>query len=109
MTSELRKLKMFYHGLELPFPTWDNWSWRREKIAAKAVTKTLTKPKMRGLLNAQINRNILMACLLSCLGGLAFKVMVADVRRQKYADYYRNLDAEALFEDMRKKKVFQSC
>lgn len=109
MTSELRKLKMFYHGLELPLPMWDNWSWRREKIAEKAVTTTLAKPKMRGLLAAQINRNLFMGCLLSCLGGLAFKVFVADVRKQKYADYYRNLDAEALFEDMRKKKVFQSC
>lgn len=109
MTSELRKLKMFYHGLELPLPTWDNWSWRREKIADKAVTKILTKPKMRGLLKAQINRHLLIACLLSCLGGFTFKVMVADVRRQKYADYYRDFDAEAVFEDMRKKKVFQSC
>lgn len=109
MTSELRKWKMFYHGLELPLPTWDNWSWRREKVVAKTVIKTLTKPKMRGLLNAQINRNVLMACLLSCVAGFAFKVMVADVRRQKYADYYRELDAEAMFEDMKKKKVFQSC
>lgn len=100
---------MFYHGLELPLPTWDNWSWRRERIAEKAVTKSLVKPKMRGLLSAQINRIIFKACLLSCLGGLAFKVLVADVRKQKYADYYRELDAEAVFEDMRKKKVFQSC
>lgn len=107
MTSESRKLKMFYHGLELPLPMWDTWSWRKEKTIA--VTKTLTKPKLRGHLNAQINRNVFMACFLAACGGLAFKVMVADVRKQKYADYYRELDAEAVFEDMRKKKVFQSC
>lgn len=109
MTSELRKLKTFYHGLELPLPMWDTWSWRKEKTKTKAMTRTLTKPKMRGLLNAQINRNIFMACLLAALGGFTFKVMVADVRKQKYADYYRELDAEAVFEDMRKKGVFQSC
>ncbi|KOB68709.1 Cyclope [Operophtera brumata] len=77
-------------------------------MADKAVT-TASKPQMRGLLNSAIKRNIYVALAFAAVSGVAFKELIGTSRKRKYAEFYRNYDAEKEFEEMRKKGLFQSC
>lgn len=56
----------------------------------------LAKPKMRGLLEANIKRNLIGMTLTSIAGGLAFKIFYVDKQKQLYADFYKYLLPEAL-------------
>lgn len=77
-------------------------------MADKAVS-TMAKPQMRGLLNGQIKKNLIVSLTLAAISGIAFKQFVANERKKKYAEFYRTYDAEKEFEEMRKKGLFQSC
>ncbi|CAH0696400.1 unnamed protein product [Spodoptera exigua] len=77
-------------------------------MADKAVS-TASKPMMRGLLNAQIKRNLIVSLVLAGISAVAVKQLVGNERKRKYAEYYRTYDAEKEFEEMRKKGLFQSC
>ncbi|CAH2097501.1 unnamed protein product [Euphydryas editha] len=77
-------------------------------MADKAVA-TISKPVMRGLLHNVIKRNLIVAFVLSATCGFSYKVFVGNVRKQKYAEFYRTYDAEKEFEEMRQKGLFQSC
>ncbi|XP_068625115.1 cytochrome c oxidase subunit 6C-like [Battus philenor] len=77
-------------------------------MADKAVSTT-TKPVMRGLLNNVIKRNLIVALSLAGISGFAFKQLVGNERKRRYAEFYRTYDAEKEFEEMRKKGLFQSC
>ncbi len=57
-------------------------------MSAKAVA-TLAKPQMRGLLTDQIKKNLVIATVLSFTTMFAYKFMVADKRKQAYAEFYR--------------------
>lgn len=57
-------------------------------MASKAVA-TLAKPEMRGLLTAQIKRNLVVSTVLSLSTMFAYKFLVADVRKEHYAEFYR--------------------
>lgn len=57
-------------------------------MADNAVA-TVAKPQMRGLLNAVIKRNLIVSIVLAGVGGVAFKVLVGDARKKKYAEFYR--------------------
>ncbi|XP_026728445.1 cytochrome c oxidase subunit 6C-like [Trichoplusia ni] len=77
-------------------------------MADKAVS-TASKPMMRGLLNSQIKRNLTISLVLAGISGFAFKQIVGNERKRKYAEFYRTYDAEKEFEEMKKKGLFQSC
>ncbi|XP_075985300.1 cytochrome c oxidase subunit 6C-like [Anticarsia gemmatalis] len=77
-------------------------------MADKAVS-TIAKPQMRGLLNGQIKKNLIISLVLAGISGVAFKQLVGTERKRKYAEFYRTYDAEKEFEIMRKKGLFQSC
>ncbi|CAH1640784.1 unnamed protein product [Spodoptera littoralis] len=77
-------------------------------MADKAVS-TASKPMMRGLLNAQIKRNLIVSLVLAGISAVAVKQLVGNERKRKYAEFYRTYDAEKEFEEMRKKGLFQSC
>ena len=57
-------------------------------MSAKAVA-ALAKPKMRGLLTDQIKKNLVIALTSSLAVTWLYKHFVADVRKQKYAEFYR--------------------
>lgn len=56
--------------------------------AAKAVS-TVAKPQMRGLLTAQIKKNLVVATILSFATMFSYKFLVADKRKATYAEFYR--------------------
>ncbi|XP_063369937.1 cytochrome c oxidase subunit 6C [Cydia amplana] len=78
-------------------------------MAGDKAVSTLSKPVMRGLLNASIKRNLIISLALAAVSGVAFKQLVGTERKRKYAEFYRNYDAEKEFEEMKKKGLFQSC
>ncbi|KAM3955958.1 cytochrome c oxidase subunit cyclope [Aphomia sociella] len=78
-------------------------------MAGDKAVSTVSKPQLRGLLNASIKRNLIVALSLSAVAGIAFKQLVGSERKRKYAEFYRTYDAEKEFEEMRKKGLFQSC
>ncbi|CAG9792913.1 unnamed protein product [Diatraea saccharalis] len=78
-------------------------------MAGEKAVSTVAKPQMRGLLNSVIKRNLIVAITLAGISGFAFKILVGDARKRRYAEFYRTYDAEKDFEEMRKKGLFQSC
>ncbi|KAI5645678.1 cytochrome c oxidase subunit VIc domain-containing protein [Phthorimaea operculella] len=73
-----------------------------------ADTKALRKPRMRRLHSSWLKFHVATACLLACAGGFAFYTFVAQERIKKYEQFYANYDAEAEFEEMASKGLFQS-
>lgn len=57
-------------------------------MADKAVS-TVSKPVMRGLLNAQIKRNLIVSLVLAGISAVAVKQLVGNERKRKYAEFYR--------------------
>lgn len=49
----------------------------------------LKRPKMSGLLHAQIKRNLIIAITLSIIAGGLHRFLVVYPRRQRYADFYK--------------------
>ncbi|NP_001165827.1 cytochrome c oxidase subunit 6C [Nasonia vitripennis] len=62
----------------------------------------IPKPKMRGLLAAQIRRHVIIASLFAFSNAMAYKVFVADKRKQIMRDYYLDYDPDVSFDQMRK-------
>ncbi|KAJ8710309.1 hypothetical protein PYW07_009675 [Mythimna separata] len=77
-------------------------------MADKAVS-TASKPVMRGLLNSQIKKNLIISLVLAGVSAVAVQQLVGKERKRKYAEFYRTYDAEKEFEEMKKKGLFQSC
>ncbi|KAJ9601628.1 hypothetical protein L9F63_000236 [Diploptera punctata] len=77
-------------------------------MADKAVQR-LSKPQMRGLLNATTRLHIPIALAVSAVTTVVFKFLWVDRRKAKYAEFHKNYDAEKDFERMRKAGVFNSC
>lgn len=50
---------------------------------------TLQKPQLRGLINRQIGRNLIVGIILAISGGIAFKVLVNDRHKRKHAEFFR--------------------
>lgn len=57
-------------------------------MADKAVS-TVSKPVMRGLLNAQIKKNLIISLVLAGISAVAVKQLVGNERKRKYAEFYR--------------------
>ncbi|KAG8310501.1 cytochrome c oxidase subunit 6C [Homalodisca vitripennis] len=73
------------------------------------ATKAVAKPQLRRLLETNIKRNLTIAIGLSFVAGAAYKWGVLEARKKKYAEFYKNYDADKEFERMKKAGVFQSC
>ncbi|KAF5275215.1 hypothetical protein FQR65_LT04249 [Abscondita terminalis] len=70
---------------------------------------TLAKPQLRRLLQDQIKKNLIGAIVVSAAGGILFKMLIGDRRKQKYLEFYKDYDAEKEFHEMRNKGLFDSC
>lgn len=53
------------------------------------VAKIPRPKQFRGLLHSQIKRNLTVAIGLTIVAGIAWKLLVSDPRRQRYADFYK--------------------
>jgi cytochrome c oxidase subunit 6c len=69
----------------------------------------IPKPQMRGLLNAQIKRNLALTAVTCTLAGLYMKFIFGNGRKNVYAEYYKNYDIEKEFHRIRRKGLFDSC
>ncbi|VVC91332.1 cytochrome c oxidase subunit 6C [Leptidea sinapis] len=78
-------------------------------MTGASAVSTITKPQMRGLLTSAIKRHLIISFTLAGISGVLWKTLVGDARKKRYAEFYRNYDAEKEFEEMRKKGIFQSC
>ena len=50
---------------------------------------TVQKPKLRGLINKQIGRNLTIGVILAIGAGIAFKVLVTDRHKREHAEFFR--------------------
>ncbi|XP_032679798.1 cytochrome c oxidase subunit 6C [Odontomachus brunneus] len=69
---------------------------------------TAAKPQLRGLLTSQIQKNLIGMSIISISAALAFKILVADRRKQRYADFYKTYDAEKQLKIMNEAGLMQS-
>ncbi|KAK3874013.1 hypothetical protein Pcinc_021031 [Petrolisthes cinctipes] len=75
----------------------------------KTSIMSLAKPVMRGMLTAQIKKNLIVATGLSIVTVAAWKYFIQYPRMQKYADFYKDYDAQKEFDRIRNLGLFQSC
>ncbi len=57
-------------------------------------------PVLRNLLQRQLYKDLGMGITLGLIGGFAWKFGYADPKRQKYADFYKNYDADKVAKEM---------
>ncbi|GBO31016.1 hypothetical protein AVEN_79021-1, partial [Araneus ventricosus] len=57
-------------------------------MSADAVAR-LPKPQMRGLFRSYLKKHLVIATVLSVIGSAAWKVLVSDPRKQRYAEFYK--------------------
>ncbi|XP_076339201.1 cytochrome c oxidase subunit 6C-1-like [Tachypleus tridentatus] len=74
-----------------------------------AELQKISKPQLRGLLRSSLRKHLAIVGVLSISAALAWKYTVAESRKKRYAEFYKNYDAEKDFERMRQAGVFQSC
>uniref|UniRef100_T1DJB3 Putative mitochondrial cytochrome c oxidase subunit vic n=1 Tax=Psorophora albipes TaxID=869069 RepID=T1DJB3_9DIPT len=72
------------------------------------VTAKIPKPVLRGLHNASIKKNLVVASVLCVISVVACKTMYVDPKKQAYADFYKTYDANKAFERMKAAGLLQS-
>ena len=73
---------------------------------SSAVAKLARPAGMKGQLIKNIQRNMGIAFVLVSIGAGAWYVGVIQPRKQQYADFHKQLDAEKMFNRMKSKGVF---
>ena len=73
---------------------------------SSAVAKLARPAGMKGQLIKNIQRNMGIAFVLASIGAGAWYVGVIQPRKQQYADFHKQLDAEKMFNRMKSKGVF---
>ncbi|KAH7975610.1 hypothetical protein HPB52_003703 [Rhipicephalus sanguineus] len=72
----------------------------RRRQACGIMSSQLARPQFHGLLKSYLRKHITIALTLSAAGGIAWRFLVANPRKQRYADFYKNYDGEAEAEKM---------
>ncbi|XP_050525556.1 cytochrome c oxidase subunit 6C-like [Daktulosphaira vitifoliae] len=78
-------------------------------MSASAVSQKLPRPQLRGLFHQRTKIHLVTSVVLSILAGVTYKYTVGEPRKKKYAEFYKNYDADQDFERMRKLGLFSSC
>ena len=55
----------------------------------------IQKPILRGLVKGYLVRGLLITTMTSLVVGYAYKALVADPRKKRYADFYKTYDGNA--------------
>ncbi|XP_012062304.1 PREDICTED: cytochrome c oxidase subunit 6C [Atta cephalotes] len=71
-------------------------------------TQCLAKPRLRNFLTAQIKRNLVLMMTISITGAMAVKILIADKRKRRYAEFYKTYDAEKQLKIMNEAGLMQS-
>ncbi|XP_070505454.1 cytochrome c oxidase subunit 6C-like [Chironomus tepperi] len=61
---------------------------------------SVAKPQLRGLLQNQIKKNLIISGVLVTALVVAVKVLRNDPKKRDYAEFYKNYDPEAAFQRM---------
>ncbi|KAG5309856.1 PREDICTED: cytochrome c oxidase subunit 6C [Acromyrmex echinatior] len=72
------------------------------------MSTPIAKPQLRGLLTAQIKKNLVSMLVISISAGLAYKILVTDKRKHRYAEFYKTYDAEKQLKIMNEAGLMQS-
>ncbi|XP_075729537.1 cytochrome c oxidase subunit 6C-like [Rhipicephalus microplus] len=64
------------------------------------MSSQLARPQFHGLLKSYLRKHITIALTLAAAGGVAWRFIVANPRKQRYAEFYKNYDGEAEAEKM---------
>ncbi|KAL0129026.1 hypothetical protein PUN28_004020 [Cardiocondyla obscurior] len=72
------------------------------------MSAPIEKPQLRNLLRTQVKKNMVGMILISVGIAYAFKVFVADKRKQRYVEFYRTYDAEKQLKIMNEAGLMQS-
>jgi len=64
---------------------------------------------MRGFLVSRFKRDMIGTVIVATIAVIAHRVLVVGPHKQRYADFYKDFDADKVFHDMRKKGIFSSC
>ncbi|XP_015586608.1 cytochrome c oxidase subunit 6C-2 [Cephus cinctus] len=72
------------------------------------MTGKLPKPQLRNLLISNTKKHLVAMVIVSISSALTFKYLVADPRKQKYADFYKTYDAEKSLKRMIDAGLMQS-
>ncbi|XP_011193557.1 cytochrome c oxidase subunit 6C-1 [Zeugodacus cucurbitae] len=68
-----------------------------------------TKPVLRGLHNATIKKNLTISIALTALVTVGWHFLVNKPKKDAYAEFYKNYDAQKSFERMKANGRFQGC
>lgn len=77
-------------------------------MSGEAVAKH-AKPQLRGLFHAQLRRNLITAGVLVVGTGVAFYCLQNRRHKSRVAEFYKNYDIDKDFDEMKRKKLFESC
>ncbi|KAL8572531.1 hypothetical protein ACOMHN_019570 [Nucella lapillus] len=69
---------------------------------------SVARPQLRGFLKSDLKRNFIIASVVSVISTVAWRVGVCDVRKAKYADFYKTFDADKEFERLKAGGVLHS-
>ncbi|KAJ8925888.1 hypothetical protein NQ315_009740 [Exocentrus adspersus] len=69
----------------------------------------VSKPQLRGLLQSQIKKNLILAIAVASAAAVAQKFLLNDRRKNRYAEFYKSYDIDKSFEQIRSKGLFDSC
>ncbi|KYN07096.1 PREDICTED: cytochrome c oxidase subunit 6C [Cyphomyrmex costatus] len=72
------------------------------------MSTPIAKPQLRGLLMVQIKKSLIGMMVVSISAGLAYKILVADKRKQRYIEFYKTYDAEKQLKIMNEAGLMQS-
>ena len=74
-----------------------------------AVAKIARPALMKGLHVQQVKKNIVVSTVVASVATAAFYFSVYKWRKDAYAEFYKNYDAEKDFQRMKAAGIFQSC
>jgi len=82
---------------------------RRNAVHQKKGRKMAAKPIMRGFLVSRFKRDMIGTVIVATIAVTIHQLTMVQPHKKRYAEFYKTFDANAVFEDMRKKGCFTSC
>ncbi|XP_017483002.1 PREDICTED: cytochrome c oxidase subunit 6C-1 [Rhagoletis zephyria] len=73
------------------------------------TTVSAAKPVLRGLHNATIKKNLTIALALTAVVTVGWSFLINRPKKEAYAEFYKNYDAQKSFERMKANGRFQGC
>jgi len=76
---------------------------------AGEITGNIPKPQLRGLHQASVKKNLVVAGVLMAISLVVIKFGRNDPRKQDYADFYKTYDDNKVYQRMKENGLLQSA